>query len=141
MNPRKTSRRLLRRCCGVPGSEDGVDPRVLARRYASDSRRSGHRKTSQLCHQVAETIGEVLAEQPDDILRDLTVVDVLPAPDESRLLVTVAPGPGARLPGPIDVIQHLDASAALIRAEVAAAITRRRAPSLEFRYALPGGRL
>jgi ribosome-binding factor A len=86
---------------------------------------------------VAETIGEVLAEQPDDILRDLMVVEVQPAPDESRLLVTVAPGPGARLPGPLAVIQHLDESTGLIRAEVAAAITRRRAPQLEFRYALP----
>ncbi len=44
----------------------------------------------QLCHQVAETLEEVLAECGDVVLQDLRVLDVEPAPDASRLLVTVA---------------------------------------------------
>lgn len=136
MRPRKTPRRDIRQVCGQIGPEDGVDPRDLARRY--QARKPAGRKTSQLCHQVAVTLDELLAEQSDDLLRDLTVVDVEPAPDESRLLVTVAPGPVARPADPVTVIEHLGLAAGRLRTELAAAITRRRTPSLEFRYALPG---
>jgi ribosome-binding factor A len=136
MNPRKPSRKAMRRLCGHTGPEDGVDPKELARQYRVA--RPGGRKTSQLCHQIAETIDEVLAEQPDDVIRDLTVVNVEPAPDESRLLVTVAPNAVALPIDPITVIRHLDEAVGRIRTEVSAAITRRKTPSLEFRYALPG---
>lgn len=136
MRSDKASKRERRRLAAAPGPEDGIDPRQLARQYRDA--RAGGRKTSQLCHQVAMTIEEVLAEQADDVLRDLTVVDVAPAPDESRLLVTVAPGPVAEPASPLTVLQHLDEAARRIRAEVASAITRRRTPSLEFRYAMPG---
>ena len=58
------------------------------------------RKAFQLCHQVAETLEEVLAECGDGVLQALRVLDVEPAPDASRLLVTVAvdapPRGGAR---------------------------------------------
>lgn len=137
MKPRKTSRRVLRGVCGEIGPEDGVDPRELARRYRDSSRKTTARKTSQLCHQIAVTIDGLLAEQSDDVLRDLTVVDVAPAPDESRLLVTVAPGPVALPAHPLTVIEHLDQASGRLRTEVASAITRRRTPMLEFRYALP----
>ena len=48
------------------------------------------RKALQLCHQVAETLEEVLAECGDGLLQALRVLDVEPAPDASRLLVTLA---------------------------------------------------
>ena len=50
------------------------------------------RKTLQLCGQIADTLNYVLSgELDDDLLRNLYVESVRPAPDASRLLVSVAP--------------------------------------------------
>ena len=137
--PRKPSRHAIRRLVGEIGPDDGVDPRELARRQQQEGRKGLGRKTGQLCQQVARTVDLLLAEQSDDLLRDLHVVDVAPAPDESRLLVTVTPSvvAGAETVDPAAVLERLSAAAGMLRVEVAAAITRRRAPSLDFRYALP----
>lgn len=80
----------------------------------------------------------MLGELDDEVLRELIVHKVEPAPDESRLLVTVGPyAPGVHI-DPALVMQHLHAASAQIRAEVASAITRRRTPTLVYSYALPG---
>jgi ribosome-binding factor A len=49
--------------------------------------------------------------------------------------VTVGPLPMERL-DPAEVLEHLDRASPRLRCEVAAAITRRRAPTLVFRLAL-----
>ncbi|QEH32056.1 ribosome-binding factor A [Aquisphaera giovannonii] len=94
------------------------------------------RKALQLCHQVAETLDEVLAECADPLLQGLRVVDVEPAPDASRLLVTVAlEEPVEDLP-PVDPRQihhHLSRASGHLRSEVAGAITRKRTPMLVYR--------
>jgi ribosome-binding factor A len=122
----------LRNLCSEPASDDGVDPRDVIRQSA---RKRGGRKTRQLCGQVAEAINAALAGAcNDDVLRDLGVVAVHPAPDESRLLVTVAP----TLPGPFDPAEalcRLNRAAGRLRAEVAAAIHRKKVPDLVFRVA------
>src|SRR5271157_2059393 len=90
------SRRTMARLCAEPSPDDGLDPHSRARitpgaRHSHG--RSGEgpdRKALQLCHQVAETLEEVLAECGDAVLQALRVLDVEPAPDASRLLVTVA---------------------------------------------------
>lgn len=116
-----------------PGAQDGVDPRDELRQAA---RTKGGRKTHQLCAQAAEAINYAFAaECHDDVLRELGVVAVQPAPDESRLLVTVAP----TLPGPCDpaaVLAHIDKAQATIRAQVAAGIHRKKVPQLAFRVML-----
>jgi ribosome-binding factor A len=119
---------------GLPGPGDGLDPR-LEHRGGGPGKVA--RKTLQLCGQVARTIEVVLAEQPDDTLRDLHVVSVVPAPDESRLLVTVGPLTPSAPFDPVAVMAHLQAASAHLRAEVAAAITRRRAPGLAFQVTTP----
>ena len=86
------------------------------------------RKTAQLCHQVLETLEQVLAEQEDEVLQGLHVMAVEPAPDGSHLLVSLAPGPGIPLLRPDDIIQRLQDASGQLRTEVAAAITRRRGP-------------
>jgi ribosome-binding factor A len=94
------------------------------------------RKALQLCHQVAETLEEVLAECGDTVLQALRVLDVEPAPDASRLLVTVAPDEFA--PGDMDphrIHEHLSRASGHLRAEVAGAITRKRTPVLVYRLA------
>jgi ribosome-binding factor A len=94
------------------------------------------RKALQLSHQVAETLQEVLAECADPVLQALRVLDVEPAPNASRLLVTLAldGAPAERLV-PADVRGHVSRAAGHLRSEVATAITRKRAPVLVYRLA------
>jgi ribosome-binding factor A len=115
--------------CSEPGPEDGIDPRDVLRQTA---RKKGGRKTHQLCAQVAEALNYAFAAVcNDDVLRELGVVAVQPAPDESRSLVTVGP----TLPGPHDptqVLAHLQQALGKLRSEVAAAIHRKKVPELSF---------
>src|SRR6516162_7232294 len=86
MTSRKISRRTLLSSCAELGAEDGRDPRLDRR---DGSGKVGNRKALQLCSQVARTLMGVLAECGDDVLRDLVIESVTPAPNSSRLLVTV----------------------------------------------------
>jgi len=95
---------------------------------------SHDRKDLQLCRQVAETLSFVLGDCGDDCLRDLHVVRVVPAPDASQLLVIVGSPPGETPAAPREVLERLQARAPAFRAEVAQAITRKRAPALLFEY-------
>jgi ribosome-binding factor A len=138
MLPRKPSRRQLRSLAAEVHPDDGIDPRAAVRtgrpRRTGPARPRADRKTLQLCRQVAETLGDALAGQGDEVLRGLDVVDVTPAPDASRLLVAVRPVPPSE---PLRVLERLDHASGRLRSEVAAAITRRRAPTLAFRIAAP----
>lgn len=100
------------------------------------------RHVRQLCRQVGRTLDQVLAgELDDDVLRGVGVISVVPAPDASRLLVTVGPmAPGIPIDPP-RVLAHLAAASGHLRTEVAASITRRKAPSLSFQVVPfpPGG--
>lgn len=110
--------------------------RSSLRDFCSDSfPPAGHsRKDLQLCSQVADTLQLALGDCGDDVLRDLHVVRVVPAPDASQLLVIVGSAPGEVPPPPTDVLAHLQARTPWLRGEVAHAITRKRAPSLLFEY-------
>jgi hypothetical protein len=137
MKRRKPSTKILRALCGEVDPDDGTDPRERA---GGLPRRAPDRKARQLCGQVAEALGEALAGRSgDDVLRSLYVVSVVPAPNVGRLLVTVAglPGAGEGL-DPAQVIERLQLASARLRCAAAAAITRRRTPVLEYRFALQG---
>src|SRR5204862_4336349 len=113
------------------GPEDGIDPRFLPR---YPGRRGGPgRKSLQLCEQVAHTLAGVLAESDEELLRDLLVREVTPAPDASHLLVTLMPAPSAQGLDFAEAIQCLHQHESRLRAEVAAAIHRRKAPQLTYR--------
>jgi ribosome-binding factor A len=93
--------------------------------------KKGGRKTLQLCSQVAEALSYSLSDSNDDVLRELAVIAVQPWPDESRLLAIVGPA----LSGPVDaalVMGRLAQARGRLRAEVAAAIHRKKAPELTF---------
>jgi ribosome-binding factor A len=67
----------------------------------------------------------------DDVLREMGVVAVQPAPDQSRLLVSVGPTQA----GPFDaklVLTHLQTAQGKLRAEVATAIHRKKVPELTY---------
>ena len=111
-------------------NQPGSGPRV----------RAIERKSRQLCRQVAVTLDEVLAECGDPALQGLHVANVEPFPDTSRLLVTVLPVDGQLgVIAPSAVLKHLEPHSGYLRYEVAAAVTRKRAPSLFFRLAEPSG--
>src|SRR5205807_2594335 len=87
MNPKKRSHRQILSSCNEIGPDDGVDPRTFFRK---PSRQGTNRKLLQLCGQIGRTLNSVLAwESGDDLLRDLLVESVEPAPDSTRVLVTV----------------------------------------------------
>jgi ribosome-binding factor A len=96
------------------------------------------RKAKQLCRQVAETLDLVLSgDSRDELLQSLHVLSVVPAPNSSRMLVTVS----ADLP-PEDynrrkILERLDEQTGRLRAEVAASIHRKRVPSLVFHVVGP----
>jgi hypothetical protein len=92
------------------------------------------RKTLQLCSQVADTLNYVLSgDCHDELLQDLQVMSVVPAPNASQLLVTVYPIVATDATfDPAEVRRRLLAAVGRLRSEVAASITRRKAPRLLF---------
>ncbi|MEM9701471.1 MAG: hypothetical protein AAF907_03390 [Planctomycetota bacterium] len=100
--------------------------------------RAPDRKTLQLCGQVRKTLDYVLSgETGDDLLRQLYVADVMPAPDASRLLATLAPiDPRADLETGA-VMEKLGYAQPLLRNAVAQAINRKKTPDITFTLAGP----
>jgi hypothetical protein len=127
---KRTRRRLLAHCDQLH-DDDGIDPRDYFRK--DPIHRKKYHKLERLCRQVAETLDQVLAgEFADEALRCLRVVSATPAPDASRLLVTLH---SDCPPSDFDrnlLEDRLAASKGRLRCEVAATITRRKAPSLAF---------
>jgi ribosome-binding factor A len=130
----------MRGLCAEFGDGDGVDPHARGRPAPAETHPRARteagldRKALQLCHQVAETLEEVLADCGDGLLQALRVVDVEPAPDASRLLVTVAvDGLPRETPDLGAIHRHLAHASGHLRSEVATAITRNRAPVLVYR--------
>ncbi len=120
---RKSSRQRLRTLCAEVHADDGSDPRVFFRKVRSPGKPD--HKARQLCRQVRDVL--------DAILDDLTVVAVDPAPDSAHLLVTVAALTSDLPPDPLAILARLDRASGSLRSEVAAAITRKRAPLLTYR--------
>jgi ribosome-binding factor A len=135
MKRKKPSIRKMLLSAHQLGPEDGLDPRYETRAAGA---RVSNRKALQLCGQVARTLQTVLAgECGDDLLRELRVESVSPAPNSGRLLVTLSLAtPGAGVPVS-ELLARLHRAQGLLRREVAATINRRRAPELTFRLLGP----
>jgi ribosome-binding factor A len=69
-------------------------------------------------------------DMKDPVLQELTVEEVVPAPDAGRLLVRLRSGGSAEETGLI--LERLAVVVPYLRAQVAAGITRKRAPELSF---------
>ncbi len=131
MTRKKVSRKDMLSLAAEIHADDGIDPRELAR---GETPRKGERKVRQLCAQVADTLSLVLSgDFGDSILQSLHVVAVDPAPDASQLAVTLSAGLPGETIDPGDVQRRLEAVMGKLRSEVAAAITRKKAPKLVFR--------
>jgi ribosome-binding factor A len=110
------------------GALDGKDPRF----DALGSRSSPvNRKALQLAAQVERTLVQVFGgECADEVLCDLRVESVAPAPDSAHLLVVLSPGGDS--PALEIILEHLARANGRLRSEVAAAIHRKKAPELHF---------
>lgn len=130
MKARRSQRpnsRELRSLCADLSPEDGLDPKLLAR-GGSDS--PDRRKTWQLCSQVHDALRLILGEAADERLHSLEVREVLPAPNDSQLLVLLVPLDPLTSEEREAVTRSLEVAAGWLRSEVASAITRKRAPRL-----------
>jgi ribosome-binding factor A len=128
MNSKKPSRKQMHSSCDDIGPDDGLDPRTF---FQESTHKRTNRKALQLCRQIAQTLGSVLAwESGDDLLRSLAVLSVEPAPDSTRVLVTVCMQTAADVG---QVLERLHRSSGKFRTEVAASIHRKRVPELVFR--------
>jgi ribosome-binding factor A len=108
--------------------------------FESAGRGRRDHKTAQLCRQVFRAVSLGLAECGDEVLRELVVHDVEPAPDASRLLVSVGFSAAASARSVVEVLERLGEASSFLRREVAGAITRKRAPELMFTFVAGGGR-
>ena len=89
----------------------------------------GH-KDLQVCRQVFDALTYALAELDDPLIDELVLVSVTPAPSAARVQVNLVPAHAG-----VDreaALARLAAIAGDLRQEVAAEITRRRAPELAF---------
>lgn len=110
---------------GRSAAHDRSDPDLF---FGESKRKRDRRKEQQLCAQVQRALGEALgADFEDDVLNTLWVMRVEPAPTVSRLRVWVAGPPDI---APDVVMARLSRVAGILRAEVAAAIARKRVPYL-----------
>ncbi len=111
--------------------DDGQDPKQFSdRRTWNDSTHKLSRKALQLCEQVKTSLHGIFAACADDVVRDLQILAVQPAPNTGRLLIAVAVTPTADAVSREAVVSHLHQVAGWVRSEVASAIHRRKAPEL-----------
>lgn len=126
MKPGKSSLELMRRLCGEIREDDGVDPREFVKRT---QKRNGEKRHRQLCAQVRRCLDLVV---PEILLRSRVdvceILSVDPAPDASRLVVVV----GVEVDRLDIARQTLAASKGALRAQVAQAVHRKKAPDLCF---------
>jgi ribosome-binding factor A len=98
-----------------------------------DSRgRRGH-KDLQVCRQVFDVLTYALAELDDPLIDELVIASVMPAPNASRVSVTLVPSRSDLDVDSSEVLARLDEAAAELREEVASELSRRRVPELVFR--------
>ena len=112
-----------------PVFDDGSDARSDFR----NSSRSAPRKTAQLCAQVRRALElALMGETTDEILQNLMVDEVLPAPDDRRLSVRLIVPTTEAEAGREAIQARLEAARPMLIHEVAHAITRRKCPEIHF---------
>ena len=98
--------------------------------------RGGDWKTLRFCRQVEDALSIAFAGGcGDEILGELGVESVVPAPDAGHLLVTVAFVSKERIPDPLETLARLHKAMGWLRVQVCAAISRSKVPELAFRFA------
>jgi ribosome-binding factor A len=127
----KRTRAQMRAHCSEIHEDDGIDPRDFFK--PGNRRDKADRKALQLCRQVAETLDQVLcSEIADELVSSLRVASIVPAPDSTRLLVTLQTDLKSHDFNRPEIERRLEDRRGQLRCAVAAAITRRKMPNLSF---------
>jgi ribosome-binding factor A len=130
----RKERDAMRALCGEIHEEDGVDPRDFFQAGGSDRHKHDY-ATLRLCAQVRQTLELSLPGALGDVGLTLRVESVTPAPDASRLLVSIATEVLTTEEDRRLITRRLVELTPWIRSEVASAITRRKAPGLVYALA------
>ena len=128
---KKQRQRLLQENCRAISDDDAIDPRHYF--YNKRKSKSKFRKVYQLCRQIRDTLQLTLADNEPQ-LQELSVIEVVPAPDARRVLVLLQWN-REDLPTAAEVEQLMKLLAAQIprlRYEIAQSINRSKTPQLTF---------
>ena len=93
---------------------------------------SNDRKSAQLCAQVRRALDFGLSEALSDSTLDAYIMDVVPAPNTSHLLVLVQPAVATDEDGLRSLQEAVLRCSGKLRTVVAESIHRRKAPTLSF---------
>lgn len=116
--------------CDELDAEDGIEPRVLARKFEFKER--AH-KSAQFCKVAKHTVSLVLAgELSDTLLDDLEVIDVTAGLDGEFLVVTVKPKYSASVQDSNQIHNRLKTIQGYLRSAIAQSVKRKRVPALKF---------
>ena len=119
--------------CAELRLDDGVHPRDHFRNERGPNNR---RKDWQLCKQVFQALSlELACLQHRPWAREMYVHSVEPAPDASRLLVSVSFFTQREPDSAVEALCRLRGMTAALRLEVGAAICRKKVPALVFDFA------
>ena len=134
--PHQSKADALKKLVAEPRADDGLDPRLEARRRARQARTlhlgraHGEHKQAQLFSQIREALDSALSGARNPILNALCAFEVRPS--RGAMVVVVQP----RQPGDtLDMAaatQALEAARSMLRREVAEAISRKETPTLQF---------
>ena len=129
MSSRKRKKNDPRALCAQWYPDDGVDPRDDKRRDAEYDNKPD-RKARQLCKQAARAVHLALGALPQaEALSGAYVREARPAPHAGWLCVVIVVSDARRREQVAAIVERF---AGRLRAEVAAAISRRRCPELTF---------
>ncbi len=132
MNRSKNARDAWRSLCADLREDDGTDPR----KTDSQPHDNHPRIAGRLCKQVERIIQLALQGSADDQLRELPVTGVEPAPDLTRLQVSLDCSAVA-MQDIAPLRDKLARFAGFVRSEIAREINRKRTPALVF-VLMPG---
>ena len=136
MTSRKASLRAIASLCDEIGPGDGVDPR-LTHGASSRKKKKEHQKNSQLCKQAEVAVQLALNGLGDERVEGLAVVAVEADLNATRLIILLGAAREGSSINEAEACEALATATGLLRAAVAAAIHRKRAPSLTFRFLPP----
>lgn len=115
--------------CDELDPEDGVDPRLLVRKYAVKEK---NHKTQQFCKVAKQVLSQVLmSEISDQLLQNLEVIDVTASEDNQFIFVSVV-FMDVEFADGNEILMRLQAIQGFLRSAIARSVKRKRVPALKF---------
>ncbi len=118
--------------CDEIDPEDGIDPRILARKYEKENE-TRHHKSMQLCKEAKRFLSLVLTgELADPLLQQLQVIDVATDEEGQFLIVTLNTTNPDLVLDEAETMSRLQQIQGYFRSVIAQSVKRKRVPTLKF---------